>query len=606
MSNILFCNKILKQYSEQIPDFFKQEGVLEGDFNNDLDYLIHKTLIQLNDSLIKSITIPLSITDNFLEFSGLTLGHHIRLTKELGYKNVPLIFIGAIDEKLILKMTSLSYILLTPKVYYFNISKCSLKEVEQSIKDILSQPETDFDSDELLSKIRVEPPANYQSHHSIANEWALLRYYSMLEKDENNHLFIELSDKINRLDYLKTLHYKFSDNLFNRQKINPKKHSLTPELKDMENIKIGIIDDEIKKGWKEFYNYLFVKSRAIPLFFEGDYKTNDKEILLNDLKEWSKRKIHEDKCHLFVIDLRLHDNDFIEKDPDKFLGIQIAKYIKAENPGVQIVISTASNKVWNFQKCLSIGIHKYSVKESPETNNNREETKRELNHFSKNLEDAAKKSYLAQLYFDIKTIKDNFNIKKEEKEFEQKTFAILDQIFDLLLLNDKNDNILNLCLILCFSILENYVKLRSVGEFTKDKETSSGKVFDKHGGIIDVYNSSSEITFAHFDFNYGTHPFQKNNNKTPISVEYFSQIKQMSRKLGLDTSSLVELISVLKYRENIDDKEIIERIIKLRYYRSNVAAHNTGNVDTDTVKNKITEKDILFFISLFKDIFVDN
>ncbi|MCZ2100080.1 MAG: hypothetical protein LC107_00915, partial [Chitinophagales bacterium] len=75
----------------------------------------------------------------------------------------------------------------------------------------------------------------------------------------------------------------------------------------------------------------------------------------------------------------------------------------------------------------------------------------------------------------------------------------------------------------------------------------------------------------------------------------------LSLKPGLDASSLVKMISVLHFRENIE-KSDIERMMKLRYYRSNVSAHFTGRVKSEY---KITAKDdIVFLIGMFEKIFI--
>jgi len=59
------------------------------------------------------------------------------------------------------------------------------------------------------------------------------------------------------------------------------------------------------------------------------------------------------------------------------------------------------------------------------------------------------------------------------------------------------------------------------------------------------------------------------------------------------------MISVLHFRDNIN-KSDIEKLIKFRYYRSNVAAHLTGKVKTD---NKIHANDIVFFTDVFTQLF---
>ena len=60
--------------------------VLNKEGAKELDVRIHESVTELTDLEINSISIPLSITDNTMEFSGFRLGHHIRLSKELKQK----------------------------------------------------------------------------------------------------------------------------------------------------------------------------------------------------------------------------------------------------------------------------------------------------------------------------------------------------------------------------------------------------------------------------------------------------------------------------------------------------------------------------------------
>src|SRR5690606_16855469 len=125
----------------------------------------------------------------------------------------------------------------------------------------------------------------------------------------------------------------------------------------------------------------------------------------------------------------------------------IIKFLKKHNPGIQIVVSTASNKVWNYQKCLEAGVKYYSVKESPETYNNRSETIASYNHFGNQISLAIKDTFLAELFRKIDDIKSN-NISsmltsEQDKEFANLTFGkngLLDQIFNLLLLDSSNES----------------------------------------------------------------------------------------------------------------------------------------------------------------------
>jgi CheY-like chemotaxis protein len=550
-----------------------------------------------------------SLSKNYLEYLGLRLAYHIRLTKSLGHKaNIPIVIIA--EESF--QYLGLTYpepsILFTKGIY---LIKESLDDYDRTLKwfnDRRIKPLDDLSS--FVSSITINPPANYLSHHSIANEWALARYSSMLEKDKENDLYVTLQKKILDLDYLKTLHFKHLEAKANRQRFNPKKHTINPIIKGIEDKTIGIIDDEINKGWLELYGYIFDKSKATAVFYNNFKKDDTKVELIDKVEKWLLEKINSNNpINVFLIDLRLHDDDFTENDFENLSGIQLIKFIKSHNPGIQIVVSTASNKVWSYQKCLEIGVKYFSIKESPETYSTRSETIASFNHLSNQVSLAAKDSFLAIIFrkiYDLK--KDNIFMSlsgEKDKEFTNLTFGkngLLDQIFNLLVLDNSNDAILNQCLLLAFQVLENYCNLSSVGDFGNDKEgLSSGYVWSRDLIKLQVFVTQQTVISTRIELIYGNIEYQNNPSDTaPTSFNAFESMQLKTRfSSGLDATSLIKMISVLHFRDNIN-KSDIEKLIKFRYYRSNVAAHLTGKVKTD---NKIHANDIVFFTDVFTQLF---
>lgn len=555
------------------------------------------------------IFIKIALSENYLEYLGLRLAYHIRLTKTLGAKtNIPIIFIA--EESL--QFLGLTYaeptILFTKGIYlikeklenYFKVIKWfdegNLNECDDRIR--------------FINTININPPANYQSHHSIANEWALTRYFDVFEKDDENEVYTALKKKILNLDYLKTLHYKYTEAKASRQKF--KKPSFNPIINGIENTQIGIIDDEINKGWLTFYDYLFCRSQAKSLAFYDFKKYESKNELILRLKNWLLQVIDSNyPIDLFIIDLRLHDDDFGEVDFDNITGIQIIKFIKKKNPGIQIVISTASNKVWNYQKCLEYGVTNYAIKESPETFNSREETKSALIHFKNQITNASGKIFLALLFRNIKTIKEEniFVNLENEKEFQKIIFnknGLLDQIFNLISLDLTSETILNQVLLLSFQILELYCDLHTVGSFGSNKKAkqSSGFIWLKNGKQQDIFISKPPEVMSLFELKKGTFDFQTDiDREQPSSIKKYEKLTlYINKPTGTEASTLIKLIAVLHYRESLPIEEI-DRLMMLRFYRSNVSAHLTGEVDL--TKFKIKQDDISFFISIFNKIFLN-
>lgn len=604
-NNTSFSNTELFQLSEQF--------VFDVDFDKDVDFYINDNLI---DGSLKQklencdiVFIKVSLSKNYLEYLGLRLAYHIRLTKSLGEKaNIPIVIIA--EESF--QYLGLTYpepsILFTKGIY---IIKESLNDYVRTLKwfnDRRIKPLDDFSS--FVSSIKINPPANYLSHHSIANEWALARNSKMLENDNESDFYVALQKKVLELDYLKTLHFKHLEAKANRQIFNPKKHTINPIIKGIEGKTFGIIDDELNKGWLELYGYIFNKSKANTFFYTDFNKKDTKVELIEKLKNWILEQINSNSfIDVFLIDLRLHDDDFTEKKFENLSGIFLIKYIKSQNPGIQIVVSTASNKVWSYQKCLEIGVKYFSIKESPETYSTRSESIASYNHFSNQISLASKDSFLAKIFRKINELKINnifLNVESEkDKEFFNLTFGkngLLDQIFYLLILDNSNETILNQCLLLAFHVLENYSNLTRVGNFGNDKNgLSSGYVWLKDLGQLQVFVTNQTEISTRLELVYGNIDFQNNPSDTaPISFTAFEKMELRTRfSSGLDATSLIKMISVLHFRENIN-KTDIEKIIRLRYYRSNVAAHLTGKVRSD---KKINANDIVFFVDLFIKLF---
>ena len=589
-----------------------EQFVFDIDFDKDVDVYMNEILckneLQLKCKLMETdiVFIKLSLSQNYLEYLGLRLSYHIRLTKSLGEKaKLPIVLIAEENFQFIGITCTEPSILFTNGIYL-------IKETIEDYKEIVRRFENGYikilkDLVPFINSISINPPANYQSHHSIANEWALFRYFSMLKKDERNEQYNELQKKIQNLEYLKTLHFKYLEQKVQRQIFNSKKSIYAPYIGKIEQIQFGIIDDEINKGWMEFYNYLFNQSKAYPTYFNDFKKDESKESLIKRIEKWLYNKLESNQpISIFIIDLRLHDDDFSEKNFDDLSGIQLIKFIKFNNPGIQIIVSTASNKVWNYQKCLEYGASYYTIKESPETYNTRDESATALNHFIEQIKNAIDKSFLAKLYSKIKNLKlNNFFTKyNTEPDFNSLVFGnngLLDKVFNLLILDTKNEVILNQCLVLAFQVLENYCDLKSIGVFTK----SSGSVCLKleKEKLENIYTINNEKISTRFELSYSKFCFQSMNSKDTItSFKIFEEKRMLSfYQKGLDHSFITKMISILYFREDIA-KDKIDKIIKLRYYRSNIAAHLTNNIKPNY--EKINAIDIVFFINLFIEIFI--
>lgn len=289
--------------------------------------------------------------ENYMEFLGLRMAYHIRLTKEFNNIQTPIVFYGLESEWEINKLTNLGQILFTSNIY--PTQKISVDDFQKMINYIQGLPSSEELSDELfikkfISKTTLNPPGNYQSHHSIDNELALLRWSIYLGCD---HKIPEVKNN------LKTgLYFKYYNALNPIEK--PKKGA--PFLIPGKS-KVLLIDDEFDKGWYTFYNSFFQMSSSIT--FEAlnvDYKG----LAQNEIIEKAIAKINDFDADVVLLDLRLCDIDFSKGiKPEYLTGSQILNRIKQKiNKGIQVIITTASNKVWSYKSIMTEGADGYIVK----------------------------------------------------------------------------------------------------------------------------------------------------------------------------------------------------------------------------------------------------
>ncbi|WP_064968101.1 response regulator transcription factor [Tenacibaculum ovolyticum] len=603
-NNTSFSNEYFFRISEQF--------LFDIDLDKDVDSYIDEKLNlgdpeSLKSKLLKTdvVFIKIALSQNYLEYLGIRLAYHIRLTKSLENKrNIPIVFIAEESFQALGQTVSEPSILFTQGIYLINESKDKYDSLIRSFNNGIIKPLNNNES--FINSINIKTAPNYNSHHSTANEWALVRYFSLLKTDENDSSYNDLKSSIEKLDYTKTLHFKYLEAKANRQKFKPK-DEYNGFIKELSEKRIGLIDDEADKGWLNFYKYFFKKPKIEIVSYNNFKKDSSRDRLIENIQNWLIQNFEStEPIDLFIIDLRLHDDDFIEKDFDKLSGIQIIKFIKKQNRGTQIVIATASNKFWNYKKSIQLGVTNFAIKESPEKGNTRKESRENIINLGKEIEDASKNTFLANLHRKVEELKENNNLKCSGKnqEFCHLVFdnkGLLDQIVNLLILNNSNESILNQCLLICFQVLEKYCDLPTVSSFDSYKESSSGFVWVE-SSKVDVFFSKENIFSAIFELIFEKFDIQvKESTKTsPKSFNVFKEMKpNMSKVTGLDSSFLVKMISVLFFKHHVS-KETIEKIMKLRFIRSNIAAHLTGEVK-DTIK--VTPENIIFMIDVFYQVF---
>ena len=331
-------------------NFFESDNISDGNYDDDIDHRIHNFLIQKKDKQIQSFIIPISLSNNFMEFSGLIFANHVRLTRELSFCEAPIVFYGSLELEQLIRLTPLARILLTTNVQYVNLNKYSFNDIQKAIEVYKKKP---FDLNQFLEQIEINPPSNYDSHHGIDNEFALIQWSTFTKC--LNTLPSQFKKEFDSRLYFKYLRVKYPFSEI-------KDHNLFT-IRTVPNTRILLIDDEAEKGWKNFYTSFFKNSNVKFEDSEIEFKNKEKIDLIAKLE--SRVKVF--NPDVVLLDLRLHDSDFGEDiEPIKLSGIQVLEKIKEINSGIQVIITTASNKAWNFNIANQKGAFDFIIKDGNE------------------------------------------------------------------------------------------------------------------------------------------------------------------------------------------------------------------------------------------------
>ena len=579
--------ELIEEFSNNGNSYFPRVIDYQPYHDSDIDTFFGDSCLKIfkerqYDAIVISYTLG---EENYIDYSGLRIATHIRLTKEWNHYATPIVFLGGDDIEDVIRLSDLGGILSTYRIY---TSKArSQEELAKKIENInCDKNEIPFkewliDSkfQHFLNRIKIKAPANYATHHSIANKWAVLRWIEMFSWEGAAPEFGDARFK--NMLYLKYLLALAG----NREPFTDKDKRKEPYSPLIENIyssadydnkrepkkrkRVVYIDDE-EALWSKVLAPIFEKSKVdlITYPFDRHNKIERPELvekiklfLLNDYN-------NNGGADCYLIDLRLHDDDFdkiknmdlyTDKITSKDLsGHQISEYIKSLNKGCQVVIFTASNKSWNIEKSMmKIGACGYVIKESPEFNYTRQESYNLFCDFARKINKAFKLSYLQQVY---KTL-DDFRNKLKDKNIDLSPLYDFADLFNLDK-GQKSNIIIKSCIICQMRFVESIIKKNDIliegdGGVTKNGE-KIGSCFQR----IAFSNNADDVIISNEIIN---------KDYLPDGWKY--------AKEDADISKIVAMLW-LYYKINT---EIIKYTVKLRYERNTSSAHgNQGTTITIT------------------------
>jgi CheY-like chemotaxis protein len=406
---------ILSDYTQFFKELTKQLGFSENEiislpsFENESSW--HDWTTQLfKDNTISKLVLPISIpTDNPINTEGLKMALHIRLNYELtlSQRLTPIILLSDFNIENILGKNNFDTdnnpqnLLFTKGIY---LSSFDTEEITKTVSNAESCLPKDYQR-KVLNKLNILAKAS-TGKHSITNAWGCFKLAQVtgLRDEIFKHNAIS--------GHLKTLYSKYLicyNDAFTQEKridLNPIKCN---------GKKILFIDDQADEGWGDLMKNIFKGAGNNFVFIDSAKYKNSETKLFHDFEGF----LTECRSHigndwdLIIIDLRLNpekediDNEMIS--PTEFSGYKLIDEFLTKNEGYQVIVSTASNKIWNINAALKRGASSFYVKESPEFNYSISETNKHYEIFKNDVQNCFGKSYLRDIYKDYQQLIQNLN-----------------------------------------------------------------------------------------------------------------------------------------------------------------------------------------------------
>ena len=257
---------LLKTFNYDGNSYYTEQIKYSSESNDSFDAFLCTRLSEIFQRSYNIIVIPYTLgEENYSGFSGLRVAAHIRLTKEWNHFTAPILFLGNDNIEDVMRLSDLGGLLTTYRIY--TSAARTIEELNNKISHIdgtvNDESYTNWLADSkfqhFLSHVNVKAPANYASHHSVANKWAVLRWIEMFSWDGEEPLFDD--EKFKNMLYFKyLLAYAGNREMFTskKKKNNPIKPIINDVYKNndydlngriIKRKRVVYIDDE-EKIWR--------------------------------------------------------------------------------------------------------------------------------------------------------------------------------------------------------------------------------------------------------------------------------------------------------------------------------------------------------------------
>lgn len=366
------------------------------------DFLLHSYVHDwLNEKEYDSIFIPLCFGPVLSDYNGLRLAIHIRCTDSCN-KNKP-VFIYSVAETSQLINSE-----------YFDVLKTKgIQLVNYDNKTILSSmmakpaPLADSEVGNEMRKVSLTPPQNYIDSHSVANIWAIYRWAKTI--DVNDHEINEVTKTVES-----NLYFKYLNTIYPVQPQSIlKKNELTIQTNLTNKPRVLLVDDEAETGWYEIFCTIIDDINGF-YFDHIDDEFNEKKP--DEIVEIIHEKVAQDDFDIVILDYRLHRNDSFAERIEDITGYRALKDIKNNvNRGIQVIVLSATNKIWNWESLRQLGADAFIMKDNPESNYEDLTTITTIKSFINKLDECCGRLFLKQFYENYKKLESSFLPRRNKK-----------------------------------------------------------------------------------------------------------------------------------------------------------------------------------------------
>ena len=356
----------------------------------------------LDDVKYDNIFVPLCFGPTLSDFNGLRFATHIRCSDTINRASNVFIygFVGIGD---ILDQECFN-ILKTKNVKLIGFQKSQFQKVGNEHKEKLSDDDLPIE----IKKLQLNIPKDFEDNHSINNEWALYKWIWALPSTFYDKTEKVLNNVENRLyfKYLKTI-YPIDYDTVHEEELN---------LKSVKG-RILLIDNDYEKGWKVLFDYIVNSCNGLQFdTLEIDYRASSRNKIIDcAYNKVINERTDEINYDVVILDFRLHPLDNSETNINQISGMQVLKKLKDYNLGIQVIIFSATNKIWNFQAMKEAGADGFILKEGFENSSDINFTNQSIISMIKNLDDCLEMIFMQDFYSKLKILKKELIPRKNFK-----------------------------------------------------------------------------------------------------------------------------------------------------------------------------------------------